>query len=333
MATKLQTYKQGSTTETYGTQYPLYAQWEDSSNARLKIDNYTVKVNYADTAGSVSWKNVTDKRRCYVGQSSSTKTKPWYKFASFKTTAGYEDRRISFKVSGGYGANSLACGILTAHLRTNEHKNAEAVWLRWEYATNYIDPSKFVLIYKNTTNTSTDVELWVKIDEPYTFYHFTVLTEEYRDIFADYSWTLYNQHSAGYADAPTSGYKQIVSTVCDLADKMSVELNGSLYGMAFPNGGSTGYIRTTSGGILPYQSGNYNSGHSALGLSNWYFKDAYIQNVNATNVKIGQPNTSNNSAIEMYGNTPYIDFHADGTNTDYTSRIIAYSDRIEFVFA
>lgn len=52
--TKLQTYKQGSITETYGTQYPLYAQWEDSSNLRLKVDNYTVKVNYADKAGSAS---------------------------------------------------------------------------------------------------------------------------------------------------------------------------------------------------------------------------------------------------------------------------------------
>lgn len=52
--TKLQTYKQGSTTETYGTQYPLYAQWEDSSNLRLKVDNYTVKINYADKAGSAS---------------------------------------------------------------------------------------------------------------------------------------------------------------------------------------------------------------------------------------------------------------------------------------
>lgn len=54
MATKLQTYKQGSTTETYGTQYPLYAQWEDPTTLRLKSDNYTVKVNYADKAGSAS---------------------------------------------------------------------------------------------------------------------------------------------------------------------------------------------------------------------------------------------------------------------------------------
>ena len=334
MATKLQTYKQGSTTETYGTQYPLYAQWEDSSNARLKVDNYTVKVNYADKAGSVDWRNVTNKRRCYVGQSGSTTTKPWYKFASFKTTAVYEDRRISFKVSGEFGTNSWACGILTAHLRTNENKIAESAWLQWEYATNLIDPSKFVLIYKNTTNTSTDVELWVKIDQPYTFYHFTVLTEEYRDIFADYSWTLYNQSSAGYADAPTSGYIQVYSKVCHLGDKMSMLFADGYYGMITPNGSDGAYIRTTSNGLLPYKSGGARSGHSVLGTSSWYFSSAYIDNVNvAASVNIGQPNNSNNGGIELYGGSPYIDFHAGGTNTDYTSRIIAYSDRIEFVFA
>ena len=53
-ATKLQTYKQGSTTETYGTQYPLYAQWIDGSNVKLKVDNYSVRVNYADSAGNAS---------------------------------------------------------------------------------------------------------------------------------------------------------------------------------------------------------------------------------------------------------------------------------------
>lgn len=288
----------------------------------------------AATASAVSWKNVTDKRRCYVGQSGSTKTKPWYKFASFKTTVAYEDRRISFKVSGGFGSNDSRCGVLTAHLRTNEHKNEESVWLRWEYATNLIDPSKFVLIYKNTTNTSTDVELWVKIDEPYVFYHFTVLTEEYRDIFADYSWTLYNQHSAGYADAPTSGYTQVYSKVCHLADKMSMSSLYGYYGMITPSGSDREYIRTTSNGLLPYQSGGAGNGHSVLGTSSWYFSSAYIDNVNAAaSVKIGQPNNSNNGAIELYGGSPYIDFHAGGTNTDYTSRIIAYSDRIEFVFA
>jgi hypothetical protein len=53
-ATKLQTYKRGSTTETYGNSYPIYAQWEDSSNVKLKCDNYTVKTDYANTSGNSS---------------------------------------------------------------------------------------------------------------------------------------------------------------------------------------------------------------------------------------------------------------------------------------
>ena len=66
-ATKLQTYRKGSTTETYGASFLLYAQWEDDSNLRLKVDDYTVKVNYADNAGiansasSVDWSGVQNK--------------------------------------------------------------------------------------------------------------------------------------------------------------------------------------------------------------------------------------------------------------------------------
>lgn len=38
--------------KTYGSSYPLYAWWETSSECRLIVDNYTVKVNYADSAGT-----------------------------------------------------------------------------------------------------------------------------------------------------------------------------------------------------------------------------------------------------------------------------------------
>lgn len=112
-----------------------------------------------------------------------------------------------------------------------------------------------------------------------------------------------------------------------------VSANG-YWGLATPASNSVDWIRTTSNGLLPSQPGVARSGHSALGTSSWYFSSAYIDNVNvAASVKIGQPNNSNNGAIELYGTSPYIDFHTSGTNTDYSSRIIAYSDRIEFVFA
>lgn len=52
-ATKLQTYKQGSTTATYGDSYPLYAQWS-GDDVVLKCDNYKVKVSYAENAGTAN---------------------------------------------------------------------------------------------------------------------------------------------------------------------------------------------------------------------------------------------------------------------------------------
>lgn len=51
------------------------------------------------------------------------------------------------------------------------------------------------------------------------------------------------------------------------------------YGMGLPDGTATKSIRTTSDGLLPYQSGLNGSGHSSLGSSTWYFKTAYIDNI------------------------------------------------------
>ena len=51
---KLQTYKYGSTTETYGNDYTIYAQWDDNNHVKMKCDNYTVETDYATSAGSAN---------------------------------------------------------------------------------------------------------------------------------------------------------------------------------------------------------------------------------------------------------------------------------------
>lgn len=64
---KIETW-QNDKSKTYGASYPLYAWWETNSECRLTVDNYTVKVNYADTSGlanSVAWGNVTGKPSSY----------------------------------------------------------------------------------------------------------------------------------------------------------------------------------------------------------------------------------------------------------------------------
>ena len=75
MATKLQTYKNGSTTETYGTQYPLFAQWDSTGKIiNMVCTGYTVRVASAataDSANAVTWGNVSGKPSTFTPASHS----------------------------------------------------------------------------------------------------------------------------------------------------------------------------------------------------------------------------------------------------------------------
>ena len=53
-STKLETYKQDSTTATYGGNYTVYAQWRDASHVRMKCDNYIVETDYATSSASAT---------------------------------------------------------------------------------------------------------------------------------------------------------------------------------------------------------------------------------------------------------------------------------------
>lgn len=58
----------------------------------------------------------------------------------------------------------------------------------------------------------------------------------------------------------------------------AVSANG-YWGMARPDSNTSDWIRTTSSGIIPYQSGGRGAGHCGLGTSSWYFSSAYIDTV------------------------------------------------------
>lgn len=146
-------------------------------------------------------------KRCVVGQSENTKTKPWYKFASLSSTAAFSDYRISFKVTSGY-STSLKHGILNASVRLNRDGAFESGSLILETNTG-LNPENFVLAYGDG-----NYELWVQISLAYNHCHFEVITETSRTGFSD-SWTLYNISSAGYAEEPTSGYTQIEAASVD----------------------------------------------------------------------------------------------------------------------
>ena len=69
-----------------------------------------------------------------------------------------------------------------------------------------------------------------------------------------------------------------------------VSANG-YYGLARPDANASDWIRTSSAGLLPYQSGNSANGHSSLGTSSWYFNSAYIQNLYANQIRGALPET------------------------------------------
>lgn len=71
--------------------------------------------------------------------------------------------------------------------------------------------------------------------------------------------------------------------------KLDSAITGTLvsnyYGMTTPDGLTTNYIRTTTNGLIPIQSGGAGSGHSNIGTSTWRFKNVYTDNLNGTDVE------------------------------------------------
>lgn len=65
----------------------------------------------------------------------------------------------------------------------------------------------------------------------------------------------------------------------------AVSANG-YYGMARPDNNTSDWIRTTTNGLIPVQSGSRGGGHSALGTSSWYFGSSYIDHMYSTDVSI-----------------------------------------------
>lgn len=50
------------------------------------------------------------------------------------------------------------------------------------------------------------------------------------------------------------------------------------WGLNTPDGSTSNFIRTSSSGLIPYQSGNIGNGHNSLGTKTWYFANTYVDN-------------------------------------------------------
>lgn len=155
--------------------------------------------------------NFVRPKRCVVGQSGSTSTNPWYRFASLNFSTAVEDVRISFNVTYGFN-NSIEFGTLDVSIRTDASglPNVPRTYIRWR-GNNRFDASRFVLAYDPSGGT---YELWIRINAGWTYALFEVASESDRTAFTS-RWILYNISSAGYASEVTSGYTQITAVPYD----------------------------------------------------------------------------------------------------------------------
>lgn len=62
-------------------------------------------------------------------------------------------------------------------------------------------------------------------------------------------------------------------------NKLGAQSANGYWGMGSADNAFNVWIRTTSLGIIPYQSGGKGSGHCGLGTSSWYFSTAYIDTI------------------------------------------------------
>lgn len=176
------------------------------------------KVNNGDSAlTKVNYYN----RACQVGNSGSTQTAYWRKFASYTETGTWQDDYIIFDVSnnGDFAANKRF-GKLKAHIRTEGTAGVVAtshVKLEWITRSEGISLGHFVLAYKATSGTDVKVELWAYCPDNYTGYRFGMVEEGKRAaIRTTPLWTLHDDWTSNGQNI-TSGYTQVVSTDIDAA--------------------------------------------------------------------------------------------------------------------
>lgn len=180
--------------------------------------------NVINFDGSANVQLNTMRRGTLVGQSGSTYTNPWYKFASINVTGYSYDASIIFNVYSTYSQISTIdvneCGILRAHIRLDSDSHFKHAQFNWLVVSNKIDLSDFVLVH-NTDKAPAVIELWCKIDIPWKGYAFDVISEGQRSNRTNNTWTLYNTWSQGSAAEPTPDYEQIASTALNILNNAS----------------------------------------------------------------------------------------------------------------
>lgn len=265
-----------------------------------------------------------------VHDASDVASKPWHKVASINVGGTYQDRTAVFLVTARY--LTRGGGILVAHVRTTGTAGTvDGVSLRWIVRSSQTEfnSDRFQIRYTNNTGSSKNevtAEIWCKIETQYFAFEFDLISANDRATTnGSYSYWTLNSDTTGSASytAGTGGSASVIAKIANNSSQaIGAKSANGFYGMTDPDLADNVWIRTTSNGIIPYQSGGAGSGHGSLGTSSWYFANAYIDSMHGTADRAINSNNCKTTVTDPSSNTSYgVVFVADpNTSEDNTLR-------------
>lgn len=268
--------------------------------------------------GSANVQLSTMRRGCSVGQSSSTSTNPWYKFADITVDSSFVDKHIIFFVYSSFLDNSNMMGILKAHVRTSSTSTFDLGELKWLVRSSSITNTDFVLAYNNTSPTK--VELWCKCAIPYRGYHFDVIAEGDRGNRSTRIWNLYNTWTAGSEAEPTPDFEQVTSTAITIVNNTTgnassatkLQIARKINGVAFDG---TKDITIDAGGSGGHTILN-SSGTAMTQRSKLRFNNATVTDDARNDVTIITPSGISGNYLPLSGGTMTGDIHFSHVNAE-----------------
>lgn len=268
--------------------------------------------------GSANVQLSTMRRGCSVGQSSSTSTNPWYKFADITVDSSYVDKHIIFFVYSSYSDSSNMMGILKAHVRTSSTGTFDVGELKWLVRGSSITNADFVLAYNNTSPAK--VELWCKCAIGYKGYHFDVIAEGDRGSRSTRIWNLYNTWTAGSEAEPTPDFEQVTSTAITIVNNTSGNASSAtklqtarkINGVDFDG---TKDITIDAGGSGGHTILN-SSGTAMTQRSKLRFNNATVTDDASNDVTIITPSGTSGNYLPLSGGTMTGDIHFSHVNAE-----------------
>lgn len=247
--------------------------------------------------------NKQDKMKTIgIPSSSSTNKNKWIKFATIDLSSAGAWQACSGTLSFCINEGASALGLLKFRLRNGGTAGTvgsnSLTWVSLSsnnyassVATVKVSNGKYDIYYKPINDYETP---YVSLIDCYYTSSFTFNTGSYVASITAASTSSVSSYAniAGSANAVAWG------NVTSKPNLMQAKSENGYWGMAKPDGTNTDWIRTTSAGIIPYQSGS----NCALGTSSWKFNEAYINTVHGAldgNAKTATSATTATTATQL----------------------------------